>query len=177
MWANRITKTGPRERMSDRGFTIVELLVVIVIIGILASITIVAYNGIQNRANDVAVQANLKNIGSQIGLYMIDNTALPATNSELTSLGMKVTGSSYGSHYVSSGQNYNMAYCRNTTTNSYAIVAASKSGKVFVVTDGTVKEGVGPMQTIATTCSNNGFSGASTLWFFSAGAWQYSIQY
>lgn len=36
------------------GFTIVELLIVIVVIGILAAITIVAYNGIQTRANNTA---------------------------------------------------------------------------------------------------------------------------
>lgn len=35
------------------GFTIVELLIVIVVIGILAAITVVAYNGIQQRARDV----------------------------------------------------------------------------------------------------------------------------
>lgn len=34
-----------------RGFTIVELLIVIVVIGILAAITIVAFNGVQERAN------------------------------------------------------------------------------------------------------------------------------
>ena len=37
------------------GFTIVELLIVIVVIGILAAITIVAYNGIQQRANNAAI--------------------------------------------------------------------------------------------------------------------------
>jgi prepilin-type N-terminal cleavage/methylation domain-containing protein len=39
-------------KMKDRGFTIVELLIVIVVIAILAAITIVAYNGITNRAKD-----------------------------------------------------------------------------------------------------------------------------
>ena len=37
-------------RQTKSGFTIVELLIVIVVIAILAAITIVAYNGIQNRA-------------------------------------------------------------------------------------------------------------------------------
>jgi len=37
------------------GFTIVELLIVVVVIAILAAITIVAYNGIQNRAKSSAV--------------------------------------------------------------------------------------------------------------------------
>ena len=46
----------------QKGFTIVELLIVIVVIGILAAISIVAYNGIQNRARDTTV----KNSASQI---------------------------------------------------------------------------------------------------------------
>ena len=46
---NKLRKTS--------GFTIVELLIVIVVIGILAAITIVAYNGIQNRANGTAAEA------------------------------------------------------------------------------------------------------------------------
>ena len=38
--------------LSDHGFTIVELLIVIVIIGILAALVVLAYSGIQDRANN-----------------------------------------------------------------------------------------------------------------------------
>lgn len=48
MWARHRQQTG---------FTIVELLIVIVVIGILAAITIVAYNGIQERARLASAQA------------------------------------------------------------------------------------------------------------------------
>lgn len=41
-------------RKSISGFTIVELLIVIVVIAILAAISVVAYNGIQTRARDAA---------------------------------------------------------------------------------------------------------------------------
>lgn len=43
-------------RISASGFTIVELLIVVVVIAILAAITIVAYNGIQNRVHDTAIK-------------------------------------------------------------------------------------------------------------------------
>ena len=45
------------KQTKTRGFTIVELLIVIVVIAILAAISIVAYNGIQNRAKTSSGQA------------------------------------------------------------------------------------------------------------------------
>ncbi|MDB5165339.1 MAG: Fimbrial protein, partial [Candidatus Saccharibacteria bacterium] len=48
--------------LKQRGFTIVELLIVIVVIGILAAITIVAYNGIQNRARVSSVNSALTQV-------------------------------------------------------------------------------------------------------------------
>ena len=47
-----------RSRPYSRAFTIVELLIVIVVIAILAAITIVAYTGIQDRAESSAMQSN-----------------------------------------------------------------------------------------------------------------------
>ncbi len=48
--------------MRSRGFTIVELLIVIVVIGILAAITIVAFNGVQQRAKDSRMQSEAKTL-------------------------------------------------------------------------------------------------------------------
>jgi general secretion pathway protein G len=60
------------------GFTIVELLIVIVVIGILAAITIVAFNGVQLRANDARRDTDMKQIKAALELYKTDNDAYPA---------------------------------------------------------------------------------------------------
>lgn len=49
-------------KYKSNGFTIVELLIVIVVIAILASISIVSYNGIQNRAKATAATSTAKNV-------------------------------------------------------------------------------------------------------------------
>lgn len=56
-------------RTLKRGFTIVELLIVIVIIAILATITIVAYNGIQNRSRTSAGSSNAITVSKKAELY------------------------------------------------------------------------------------------------------------
>lgn len=60
-----------------KGFTIVELLIVIVVIGILAAITIVAYNGIQARARTTTVNSDLRSLEKAMLMYRADRGALP----------------------------------------------------------------------------------------------------
>lgn len=65
--------------VTNSGFTIVELLVVIVVIGILASITIISYMGVNSRAVASSLQYELKNAAS---ILEADKTILgyyPAT--------------------------------------------------------------------------------------------------
>jgi len=67
--------------MQLRGFTIVELLIVIVVIAILAAITIVAYNGIQQRARNSERVSEMASIERYVKLYVADNGAPPTTTS------------------------------------------------------------------------------------------------
>ncbi len=64
-----------------RGFTIVELLIVIVIIAILAAITIATYGGIQRRANNTAIIDAASKSVRMLQAYMSVNSAVPATAS------------------------------------------------------------------------------------------------
>lgn len=58
----------------ERGFTIVELLIVIVIIGILAALVIVAYSGITSRAKKQAAQASASAVQKKIEAYAADQS-------------------------------------------------------------------------------------------------------
>ncbi len=71
---------------SQKGFTIVELLIVIVVIGILAAITIVAYNGVTARANTAASETAAGNFAKKAEVYQADsgNNRYPLTAAELT---------------------------------------------------------------------------------------------
>jgi prepilin-type N-terminal cleavage/methylation domain-containing protein len=60
------------------GFTIVELLIVIVVIGILAAITIVAYNGIQSRAKTSSSQSLAAQIVKKAQAFYSIESAYPS---------------------------------------------------------------------------------------------------
>jgi len=87
-------------KIRSQGFTIVELLIVIVIIGVLAAITVVAYNGIQDRAK------NSKR-DSDVSLY---TKAILAARINDGKLLKDITGSTWsaGACAVSSGNTGNV---------------------------------------------------------------------
>lgn len=73
------------------GFTIVELLIVIVVIAILASISVVAYNGIQQRARDSARDSAVRSLRPALELYKSDVGQYPNAGANPNS-GYNITG-------------------------------------------------------------------------------------
>lgn len=106
------------------GFTIVELLIVIVVIGILAAITVVAYNGIQQRANNTAKYQAAANYEKSIQLYVTENNTYPAMGAGSVCLGRGYTirgtdtvGSCGGSDYTTKEDATFNAAIRTVLTN------------------------------------------------------------
>jgi len=87
MWAKQTKIFYSRPKQA--GFTIVELLIVIVVIGILAAITIVAFNGVQDRSRTARTQSDVRNLLQAVqaartntGMTLLQITG--STNSTLT---------------------------------------------------------------------------------------------
>lgn len=80
-----------------RGFTIVELLIVVVVIAILAAITIVAYNGIQNQATTSSLKSDLSNAARAMEVAKIESNtdtypiALPSSVRASSNIGLSLS--------------------------------------------------------------------------------------
>lgn len=135
-------------RGKQTGFTIVELLIVIVIIGILAAIVIVAYNGIQNRARVSAVSADLGQAVKKVTLYQLDNGTYPA---DLATAGVTAgTGTTFQYSYDNAASP--ATYCITGTygTISYTVSSTNTSP----VSGGCPGHGVGGVSAITNLATN-----------------------
>ncbi|MEZ5224964.1 MAG: type II secretion system protein [Ilumatobacteraceae bacterium] len=83
----RTIAPAPAPAHSDDGFTLVELLIVIVVLGVLATVTVFAVRGITNQGEDSAVAADERTLAGAQEAYMAQNGAY-ATEAELVAAGL-----------------------------------------------------------------------------------------
>ena len=146
------------------GFTIVELLIVIVVIAILAAITVVAFTGIQNKARVSNASAALSQANKKLAEYIVDNTGYPA---DLSTLGISNTGD----------VSYQYSYNNTTSPATYCVTATSgtvsykvSSTNTTPTSGGCAGHGQGGVAAIKNYAINPNAAGTSTSGFGSAGS-------
>lgn len=78
-WARIVRRHHAYIASNRRGFTVVELLIVIVVIGILAAIALVAYNGVTGKAREASLKSDLKNNSTQLEIDLQRSGSYPGS--------------------------------------------------------------------------------------------------
>ncbi|MFZ1301076.1 MAG: prepilin-type N-terminal cleavage/methylation domain-containing protein [Candidatus Microsaccharimonas sp.] len=99
------------------GFTIVELLIVVVVIAILATISIVAYNGVTSRAKISSINSALVQSGKKVSShYVSNNDTFPTLLSDVGITNSSDTSYQYAVNNVSPIKNYCITATSDATT-------------------------------------------------------------
>jgi general secretion pathway protein G len=101
----------------DKGFTLVELLIVIVILGILATVTVFAVTGITNKGKTSACQSDLKVIQTAEEAYNANTGSYTASQAALVTAGLM--------HAVS--PNFTIAVTGSGATATYALTGVASA--------------------------------------------------
>jgi len=121
--------TSSKYLRSD-GFTVIELLIVIIVIGILASISIISYNGVQKGSRDKSILSDIDAVAGEINRYTVKNSgalgsaiAWYSGGAANTNINFTPTAGDIIDVVANSGsyciRGYNTAANKNSISNSY----------------------------------------------------------
>ena len=111
----------------QKGFTLVELMVVIAIIGVLAAIAVPMFTDSTDSAKAARVQADLRTVESALQLYYADNGSYPATGWQALANALTGESKKYMKTMPSAPSGYSAyTYTYNAAAKTYTLGGGTK---------------------------------------------------
>lgn len=152
-----------RREDEDRGFTLIELMVVVLIIAILIAIAIPTFLGARKRAQDRAAQSNVRNALTAEKTHYTDTQAYTATAADLTAIEPSLD---YVTSSAAMTEAKDILVTVSSTGVSVCLAAESASGTTFGVKDIATGTDAGTWysKSGAADCSDDSKGSLSTSW-------------
>ena len=118
----------------QRGFTLLEIMVVIVILGILASIVVPNLMGNKEKADRQKAVTDIVALENALDMYKLDNSRYPTTEQGLEALVTKPQGDPEPRNYRDGG--YIKRLPKDPWGNDYQLMSPGEHGKIDVFSMG-----------------------------------------